>query len=93
MTCTVNITSRVRICVTDTGSGLSSEKLALLFQPFNRLGQENYAIEGTGIGLALAKKLIEQMEGIIGVESTVGSGSKFWFELPLANLTNKSDIH
>jgi CheY-like chemotaxis protein len=55
--------------------------LAQLFQPFNRLGQETGAEEGTGIGLVVAKQLVELMGGVIGVESTVGVGSVFWFEL------------
>jgi CheY-like chemotaxis protein len=52
-----------------------------LFQPFNRLGQERSTEEGTGIGLVMSKRLVEMMGGVIGVESTVGSGSVFWFEL------------
>ena len=52
-----------------------------LFQPFNRLGRETSAEEGTGIGLVMSKRLVEMMGGLIGVESTVGSGSVFWFEL------------
>jgi CheY-like chemotaxis protein len=52
-----------------------------LFQPFNRLGRETGAEEGTGIGLVMSKRLVEMMGGLIGVESTVGSGSAFWFEL------------
>lgn len=75
---------RIRICVEDTGAGLPAEKLAQLFQPFNRLGQETNAEEGTGIGLVVSKRLVELMEGIIGVESTVGKGSVFWIELHLA---------
>jgi PAS domain S-box-containing protein len=72
---------RVRISVTDTGLGLAPEKLAQLFQPFNRLGQENGGEEGTGIGLVMTKRLVELMGGVIGVESTVGKGSVFWVEL------------
>jgi CheY-like chemotaxis protein len=65
---------------------LPPEKLAQLFQPFNRLGQEASAEEGTGIGLVVSKQLVELMKGRIGVESTVGTGSEFWIEL---NLTPK----
>jgi len=72
---------RIRISVQDTGEGLAPEKLNQLFQPFNRLGQEAGAQEGTGIGLVVCKRLMELMGGTIGVESTVGVGSLFWFEL------------
>lgn len=74
---------RIRICVSDTGEGLTPDKLAQLFQPFNRLGQEASIEEGTGIGLMVSKRLIELMKGEIGVESTVGVGSVFWIDLNL----------
>jgi PAS domain S-box-containing protein len=74
---------RLRICVKDSGDGLSEHKLAQLFQPFNRLGQEANVVEGTGIGLVTTKRLTELMKGVIGVESTVGVGSVFWIELNL----------
>ena len=79
--CTVMPQERLRVSVTDTGAGLTPDKLEQLFQSFNRLGQENSAEEGTGIGLVVSKRLIELMGGAIGVESTVGSGSVFWVEL------------
>ncbi len=72
---------RIRISITDSGSGLAPEKLAQLFQPFNRLGQQTGTTEGTGIGLVVAKQLVELMGGTIGVNSTVGVGSEFWVEL------------
>jgi PAS domain S-box-containing protein len=75
-------TGRVRITVRDTGAGLPPEKLAQLFQPFNRLGQEDGGEEGTGIGLVVSKRLVELMDGEISVESTVGSGSAFSVEIP-----------
>lgn len=73
-----------RISVTDTGSGISSENLGRLFRPFERLVTDESSVEGTGLGLALAKRLIELMQGRIGVESLVGRGSTFWIELPSA---------
>jgi signal transduction histidine kinase len=74
----------IRISVKDGGEGLSADQLAQLFQPFNRLGQESGAEQGTGIGLVVTKKLVELMGGKIGVESTVGVGSEFWIELKRA---------
>jgi len=82
--CNEMLSGRVRITVQDTGEGLASEKVAQLFQPFNRLGQEGGAQEGTGIGLVVSKRLVELMGGTIGVESSVGVGSLFWFELDAA---------
>jgi CheY-like chemotaxis protein len=79
--CTVIAPERIRISVADTGAGLPPEKLAQLFQPFNRLGQEAGAVAGTGIGLVVTKRLAELMEGALGVESTVGEGSIFWCDL------------
>jgi len=82
--CTMSATRLTRISVNDTGSGLTAEKLAQLFQPFNRLGQESGSEEGTGIGLVVSKRLVELMGGEIGVESTVGTGSAFWIDLHAA---------
>jgi signal transduction histidine kinase/CheY-like chemotaxis protein len=87
--CIESTPGRIRICVEDTGEGLTPDKLTQLFQPFNRLGQEANAEQGTGIGLVMCKRLIELMGGVIGVESTVGKGSVFWIEL---NLTAEPQV-
>jgi PAS domain S-box-containing protein len=82
--CVVSGKDRVRISVKDTGAGLSADQLAQLFQPFNRLGQEENGEEGTGIGLVVTKQLVELMGGLIGVESAVGVGTVFWVEFAAA---------
>ena len=79
--CVATSPERTRISIRDTGAGLPPDKLMQLFQPFNRLGQERSDSEGTGIGLVMSKRLVEMMGGLVGVESTVGAGSVFWFEL------------
>lgn len=79
--CEVKESDRIRIIVNDTGAGLVPDKIAQLFQPFNRLGQEASGVAGTGIGLVVTKQLVELMDGVIGVESSVDVGSQFWVEL------------
>jgi signal transduction histidine kinase/ActR/RegA family two-component response regulator len=81
--CTPSSPGSIRISVRDTGAGLAPEQLAQLFQPFNRLGKEASAEEGTGIGLVMTKRLVELMGGTIGADSVVGLGSVFWIELSL----------
>jgi CheY-like chemotaxis protein len=76
--------SRLRIGVLDTGPGIPKEQLGQLFRPFERLGAEQTAVEGTGIGLALSKRLVEAMGGTLDVESTLGKGSTFFTDLPRA---------
>jgi signal transduction histidine kinase len=74
----------LRISVSDTGSGIAPQKHDEVFRPFSRLGAEASKIEGTGIGLTISRQLIESMGGTLDFESTLGSGSTFWFEVPLA---------
>jgi PAS domain S-box-containing protein len=74
----------IRISFADTGKGISAENLPKLFKPFERIGAEKTTIVGTGLGLSVVKKLIEAMEGQLGVESMEGKGSQFWVELPLS---------
>lgn len=81
--CAVTEPEWLRISVIDTGSGIDEARQADLFTPFNRLGQEASAIEGTGIGLVIAKRFTEMMGGRIGVASKKGVGSTFWIELPV----------
>lgn len=84
VSCTTVVPGRIRIAVTDTGPGIPPARQAQLFQPFNRLGVEMGKVEGSGIGLVITRRLVEAMNGSIGVQSTPGSGSTFWVELPMA---------
>jgi signal transduction histidine kinase/DNA-binding NarL/FixJ family response regulator len=74
----------VRTRVRDTGRGIAPDHLARLFFPFDRLGAETTGAPGAGLGLALTKGLVESMGGAIGVDTAVGRGSTFWFDLPAA---------
>ncbi len=78
------VRSFVVITVSDTGRGLSEEQQAHLFEPFNRLGAERTAVEGTGIGLVIVKRLVDLMRGRIEISSQVGVGSSFRVWLPAA---------
>jgi PAS domain S-box-containing protein len=91
--CIQHSPQRIRICVMDTGAGLSEEQLSQLFQPFNRLGQETAGEQGTGIGLVVCKRLVESMGGSIGAESTVGQGSVFWIELGRTHENVAADLN
>ncbi len=74
----------LRIAISDTGPGIPHEQYDEVFRPFSRLGMEASKIEGTGIGLAISRQLIESMDGRLEFESSLGEGSRFWLEIPLA---------
>ncbi len=77
---------RLRVVVEDDGPGIPADRRGQLFQPFSRLGAELGSVEGTGIGLALSRRLVELMGGRIGVDDAPGGGAAFWVELPTATL-------
>lgn len=77
-----SLAGALRLYVEDGGMGIEPELQAELFEPFQRLGKENTAIQGTGIGLALCRELAGLMSGSMGVYSVPGEGSRFWIELP-----------
>jgi PAS domain S-box-containing protein len=78
------VRGKVRLSISDTGPGISPDLRERLFTPFDRLDADTSGIEGTGLGLALSKGLIEAIGGTLGVDSQVGWGSTFWIELPSA---------
>lgn len=82
--CEKRSVEKLRISVIDNGPGISEEQQALLFEPLNRLGAEYTDIEGTGIGLSIAKQLMGLMKGEIGVQSSSGKGSTFWIDCNLS---------
>lgn len=73
---------KIRVLISDTGDGLTEEQVKGLFTPFQRYNTKR---EGIGLGLYITQHIIELMHGEIGVESEIGKGTTFWFELPLVN--------
>lgn len=84
VSCSAAPHNRIHIAVSDTGPGIPEARQGEVFQPFQRLGAEKTSIEGTGIGLAISKRIVEAMEGSIGFQSRPNQGATFWLELPAA---------
>jgi PAS domain S-box-containing protein len=81
-----------RICVIDNGIGIPEDKRAKIFEPFHRAGQEAGPIQGTGIGLAISKRLAELMRGRVGFSTESGRGSEFWVEVPVQSDTTEQPV-
>jgi PAS domain S-box-containing protein len=88
---TIPQAGRLRVTVRDTGAGIPADKQETLFHPFQRAGQENGPIQGTGIGLVITKRLAELMSGRVGFRSVAGQGSEFWVEIPVHASGARSD--
>ena len=84
VTCRETAGGRVAIAVRDTGPGIPAAKMDRLFRPYDRLGAEHTGVQGTGMGLALSKGLVEAMDGRLEASSVEGEGTTFTVELPLA---------
>lgn len=78
---------RAKIMVSDSGHGIAPDKIESLFEPFNRLDQDDSLVEGSGIGLTITKRLVELMGGEIGVESVLDKGTTFWLSFPIGHTT------
>ena len=89
----LNNQDKIRLSVIDSGAGISADKIDKLFIPFERLGYEGDLVEGTGIGLALSKRMLDLMNGLIGVESKPNMGSTFFIELPFVKTTEIHQIN
>lgn len=83
VSCASAASGNIRIVISDTGPGIHENDLATLFQPFSRLPDRPYSVQGAGIGLSVSKQLTELMGGSLGVESEFGKGSNFWVEFPM----------
>lgn len=83
---------KLRFQVGDTGIGIASDQLEEIFLPFHQVGEESRKTEGTGLGLAISRQLVELMGGVLNVNSNLGEGSIFWFDLDLPKVTLKDEV-
>ncbi|HEY6529697.1 MAG TPA: PAS domain-containing protein [Cellvibrionaceae bacterium] len=90
--CAIEADTFFRILVQDTGKGIALEKQHQIFQPFNRLGEENSKIEGSGVGLVITQRLVQQMGGRIDFSSQEGVGSRFWIDIPMRQEVNNPPV-
>lgn len=81
-------TTRIRFQVEDTGVGMTPKQVEKIFTPFEQVGEKHRMAEGTGLGLAITQQIVQLMDSQIQVESTIGQGSTFWFEVDLAEAEN-----
>lgn len=91
ISCNSTEDAQLQINIEDTGLGIAEENLERIFDPFERLDTQHPRVEGTGLGLALSRRLAELMGGQIGVKSELGKGSLFWVKLPQAEAMPDSD--
>lgn len=82
----------IRFQVKDTGIGIAKEQIKAIFLPFQQVGETSQKIEGTGLGLAITRQLVNLMDSEIHLQSELGKGSCFWFELTLPEITNQSEM-
>ena len=83
---------KIRFEITDTGVGIALEELDKIFEPFEQVGERNRKAEGTGLGLTITQKIVALMESELQVESTLGVGSTFWFDLELSEISESTGL-
>ena len=79
---------KIRFQIEDTGLGIATEYLKIIFEPFKQVGEQSYMLEGTGLGLPLSQKFVAMMGSELQAKSIVGQGSTFWFELELPSVSD-----
>ena len=84
--------NQIRFEITDTGVGIAPEELDKIFEPFEQVGERNRKAEGTGLGLTITQKIVALMGSELQVESTLGVGSTFWFDLELSEISESTEL-